>query len=154
MADLSGFDANAVQPTSFDVIPAGDYEACIVASEMKPTQTGGQMLQLELQVLNGEYQNRKLWDNLNLVNANAKAVEIAKGTLSSICRAVGVMTPKDSSELHNKPMRIKVGIRKQDGFDDRNTIKSYKPRQAGPAAMPVITTVSSSELETDATPWG
>ena len=120
MADLHGFDANTVQPTSFDVLPAGEYDAVIVASSMEPTSNGqGKYLKLELQVLNGPYQNRKLFDNLNLENANAKAVEIARGTLSAVCRAVGVLTPKDSSELHDKPMRVKVKVTKSEEYGEQ-----------------------------------
>jgi len=133
MADLNGFDANTVEPASFDVIPAGSYEAVITDSEMKATTTGGEMLVLSLQILNGEYQNRKVWDRLNLKNKSDTAVQIAKGTLSSICRAVGVMTPKDSSELHNKPMLIKIAIQPAKGeYGESNTIKSYRPRTEGP----------------------
>ncbi len=124
--NLSGFDAGQVEPNQgFDVLPAGEYEACIVASTMKPTKDGnGKYLELELQILNGPFQNRKVFDRLNLVNSSAKAVEIAKGTLSAICRAVGVLTPQDSSELHNKPLRIKVTVRKSDEYGDGNEVKA------------------------------
>lgn len=140
MADLSGFDANEVPPTeSRDVLPAGDYEAVIVESEMKPTKDGsGKRLALTLQVLSGQYQNRKVFDNLNLVNngPNKQTTEkIAKGTLSAICRAVNVLTPGDSSELHNKPLRIKVVVKAADGnYSARNEIKGYMPRSSGPAS--------------------
>ncbi len=134
MADLGGvFDANAVQPTSFDVVPAGEYEAVITNSEMKPTLAGtGRYLNLTLQILNGPCQNRKVFDKLNLDNPSDKAVQIARGTLSAICRAVGVLTPKDSSELHDKPLRIKVAVTKSDEFGEQNLVKAYKPRNAGP----------------------
>jgi hypothetical protein len=134
MADLGEqFDANAVQPASFDVLPAGEYDAAIVASSMETTSKGlGKYLKLELQILNGPSQNRKVFDNLNLVNPNAKAVEIARGTLSAICRAVGVLTPKDSSELHDKPLRIKLKVTKSEEYGEQNKITSYKPRNAGP----------------------
>ena len=48
MADLSGFDANQVEPTGdFEPIPAGKYLAVITDSEMKPTKSGtGSLLQL------------------------------------------------------------------------------------------------------------
>ena len=138
MADLNGFDASQVNPNSFDVLPASEYEAVIVGSEMKATQAGdGRYLNLELQVISGEYQNRKLWDRLNLVNPSEKAVEIARGTLSAICRAVGVLTPQDSSELHMKPLRIKVVVRKSDEYGEQNEIKAYKPRQAAQPPAPV-----------------
>lgn len=141
MANLGGFNANNVKPNKgFDALPVGEYDAIIVASEMKPTNAGnGEYLNLTLQVLSGQYQNRKLWDLLNLKNPSQDAVDIAKGTLSAICRAVNVMEPNDSSELHNKPLRVRVKIDK----DGRNKITSYKPRQAGGPA-PVQTTAPSN----------
>ena len=132
--NISGFDANTVEPNSFDVLPAGEYEACITASQVKPTSNGsGKYLELQLQILNGEYQNRVLFDRLNLWNPSEKATQIARGTLSSICRAVGILTPNDSSELHNKPLRIKVTVRKSDEYGDQNDVKAYKPRNGKPA---------------------
>ena len=102
MADLNGFNANDVEPTgNFEAIPAGKYLAAITDSETKPTKTGaGSYLQLSFTVLEGEYKNRVLWARLNLANPNQTAVQIARGELSAICRAVGVMTPRDSAELH------------------------------------------------------
>lgn len=96
MADLQGFDAQTVEPNdSFDPVPNGDYLCIITTSEMKPTKAGdGAYLELELQVIEGPYQGRKLWDRLNLNNANETTVKIAKGTLSAICRAVGVLHPR------------------------------------------------------------
>lgn len=41
-------------------------------------------------------------------------VKIARGELSAVCRAVGVMAPKDSVELHNIPLEINVGLKKRD----------------------------------------
>lgn len=128
------FNASEVKPNSFDVLPAGEYDAVIIKSEVKPTSTGGRMLKLQLQILNGEYQNRTLFDNLNLWNANEKAVQIARGTLSAICRAVNVLTPKDSSELHGKSLRIKVAVTKNEEYGEQNQIKAYKPRETGPVA--------------------
>ena len=128
MGNLSGFDAKTVEPSSFDVLPAGDYEICIVGSCMQMTKKGdGKYLSLELQVLGGPHKGRKLFDNLNLMNPSPKAVEIAKGTLSAICRAVGVLTPNDSSELHDKPLRAAVDIEDDQQFGRKNRVKGYKP---------------------------
>ena len=139
MADLRGFDANTVEPNdSFDPLPNGDYLCIITASEMKPTKAGdGAYLELELQVLEGPYQSRKLWDRLNLNNSNETAVRIARGALSAICRAVGVPQPKDSCELHDLPLLVKVACKKRDDNDElSNVIKGYKRRDAGIAAPP------------------
>lgn len=156
MANLSGFDASKVEPNDFGTIPPGDYEACIINSEMKATKDGqGSYLNLEIQVINGQFQNRRLFDKLNLVNKNEQAVTIAKGTLSAICRAVNVLTPNDSAELHNKPMRITVGSRKNDykNGEMENYIKSYKPRNGGSVA-PVTRPAQTESTVAMAKPWG
>lgn len=140
MADLHGFDAQTVEPNdSFDPIPNGDYLCIITASEMKPTKAGdGAYLELELEVLDGPAKGRKLWDRLNLNNSNDTTVKIAKGTLSAICRAVGVLQPKDSCDLHDLPMLVKVACKKRDDTDElTNSVKGYKRRE-GAASSPVM----------------
>ena len=154
MADLRGFDAQTVEPNdSFDPIPNGDYLCIITTSEMKPTKAGdGAYLELELQVIEGPYQGRKLWDRLNLNNANDTTVKIAKGTLSAICRAVGVLQPTDSCELHDLPLVAKVACRKRDDTDElTNVIKSYKKRDAM-AAVPASSPAPAKAAATSSTP--
>lgn len=127
MGNLQGFDASKVEPNSFEVLPAGTYKVAIAKSEFKPTKSGdGEYLNLQLKVLEGEHKGRVLFDILNLKNKSKDASIIAQGTLSSICRAVGVMKPNDSSELHNRPMLAEVAHRR---YNDelQNTIKAYKP---------------------------
>ena len=143
MANLNGFNANEVDPAvGFDPIPAGKYLAIITESEMKPTKAGtGQYLQLTFQVLDGPYKGRFVWARLNLDNPSEMAVKIARAELSSICRAVGVMAPKDSIELHNLPLTIKVGCTKRsDTGEITNEIKGYEAKQQ--AASPAVTTGS------------
>lgn len=133
MADLNGFNANQVEPTTeFEAIPAGKYLAMVTESEMKPTKSGsGSYLQLTFQILEGEYKGRFVWARLNLNNANGTAVQIARSELSAICRAVGVMTPSDSVELHNLPLVITVKCKKRDDTGDvSNEIKGYAKREA------------------------
>ena len=134
------FDATTVDPVEdFSPIPAGEYTMAIIDSEMKPTKNGqGQYLQLALQVLDGDYKGRMVWDRLNLVNPNQTAVEIARRTLSAICHAVGKLQVTDSSELHNVPMLVRVSVRPADGqYDASNEVKAYK-RIEGQAAQPAM----------------
>lgn len=145
MASLNGFDANQVEPTTeFDPLPAGKYLAMITDSEVKPTKSGGgSYLQLTFQIVDGPFKGRFLWARLNLDNANATAVQIARAELSAICRAVGVMTPRDSVELHNLPLVITVKCKKRDDSGEiSNEIKGYAKREstAGqPQQAPVST---------------
>ena len=137
MADLNGFNANNVEPAAgFDPIPAGKYPAVITDSEMKPNNAGtGAYLQLTFQVIDGEYKNRLLWARLNLDNPNATAVQIARAELSAVCRAVGVLAPNDSVELHNLPLVIHVRCKKRkDTGELTNEIKGYAKKESPPAA--------------------
>ena len=133
MANLQGFDANTVEPTTdFDPVPAGKYLAVITESEMKPTKAGtGRYLQLTFEILDGQYKGRHLWARLNLDNPNETAVKIARAELSAICRAVGVMAPNDSVELHNLPLVITVRCKKRsDTGDIQNEIRGYSKKEA------------------------
>ena len=131
MSNLAGYNFNAeeVEPSSsFDPIPAGWYQAIISNSEMKATRDGyGEYLSLTLQVIEGQYENRLVFARLNLKNANDKAVDIARKDLAAICRAVGVMSPQASEELHDIPLMIKVKVRPASGdYEASNDIGGYK----------------------------
>ena len=137
--DLSGFNAENVEPNApRDPIPAGWYKAVIEETEEKPTKAQtGSYLQLTIQVIEGEHAGRKITDRLNLNNPNATAVEIAQRTLSSICRAVGVMTPRDSADLMDKPMMVKVKVKPASGdYSASNEVDDYAApdKAAAPAA--------------------
>lgn len=142
MANLNGFNANEIDPNvAFEPIPAGDYLAVVVATEMKPTKNGsGEYLQLEMEVLDGPHKGRKVWDRLMLKHTNSQTVAIARSTLSALCRAVGVMQPRDSIELHNLPVIVKVACKKRDDTGEiTNVVKGYKKKGAAATSVPTAT---------------
>ena len=137
MANLNGFNAAQVEPSQdFEPIPAGKYLAVITETEMKPTKNGsGQYLQLAFQILDGPFKGRFVWARLNLNNSNPTTVQIARQELSAICRAVGVMTPGDSVELHNIPLVVTVKLKKRDDTGElTNEVKGYAKRDAAPTS--------------------
>lgn len=148
MANLNGFNANNVDPAAeFEAIPAGKYVAVITNTEMKSTKAGnGSYLEITFQVIEGEFKNRLLWARLNLDNPSQMAVKIARSELSSICRAVGVMEPKDSIELHNLPLVISVKQKTDADGEVRNEIKGYARRESVGGAQPV-------QAANDTPPW-
>jgi hypothetical protein len=95
-----------------------------------------------------------LWARLNLDNPNATAVKIARGDLSAICRAVNVMQPRDSVDLHNLPLVISVKLKKRADNDELvNEVRGYEPKQS-----PGATNASSSQPQQTTTsgapaPW-
>lgn len=129
------FDATTVEPSKpIEILPPGKYVVQIVASEMRATKDGqGQYLWLELDVLEGEFQGRKLFDRLNLVNNNPTTVEIAQRTLSAICHATGRMQVQDSEELHLVPMVADVRVQpsKTEGYGPANTLRYLPLDQPG-----------------------
>jgi hypothetical protein len=147
MADLYGFNAQQVEPAraSGEPIPAGQYVAMIISSEMKPTKAGnGSYLQLAFEIIEGPHARRQAWARLNLENANATAVQIAQSQLSAICHAVGVLQPRDSVDLHNLPLVISVKCRKrQDTGEIVNEIGGFAKREQ-PAVQPASQAISAA----------
>jgi hypothetical protein len=142
MASLGAtFDPNDVaeDDRSFDPMPEGDYNVQIVESEVVPTSKGGEMLKLTLEVIDGPYANRKIWDNLNIRNSNVTAQNIAHQSLKAICDAVGAGAITDSEDLHFKPLvaALKIEPPRTVGdrtYDARNGVKRYKGRGGQPPA--------------------
>lgn len=131
MADLNGFDATQVDPAGdFAPLPAGQYLCIATDSQMKPTKKGdGRYLQVELEVLEGEHKGRKVWDRFVLEHPNDRTVAIARSSLAGLCTAVGVTRPRDSAELHNIPVLVRVACTKRtDTGEITNAIKGYAKR--------------------------
>ncbi len=135
MADINGFDADQVEPNKdFQTVPAGRYKAIITESIWEPNKAQtGRFIKFTLQVIEGEHKGAPLFDRLNLENPSDKAVQIAKGTLSSICRAVNVPRPKDTSELHNLPLIVRVDLEEYEPGKWSNPVKAYYPEKAAEA---------------------
>ena len=82
------FDASKIELTNnYELLEDGTYTAIIADSEWKENRakTGG-YLNLKLEIIEGKYKGRVIFDMLNLQNQNPKAVEIAEQTLpNKIC---------------------------------------------------------------------
>ena len=142
------FDATQVSPESqFNPVPNGDYPVVITDSEMKTTNDGtGQYLQLTLEIIEGHYKGRKVWDRLNLVNKNTTAVEIAQRALSQICHAVQVLKVDDSAQLHGKPLVAKLAVRPASGgYDESNDVKEYKAMPGAQVQQPAQALVAPAD---------
>lgn len=152
MMDLTGFNAAEVDPNQvYEPIPAGWYKCAITGSEEKPTKAQtGSYLQLAIEVIEGPHQGRKLTDRLNLNNPNATASEIAYRTLSAICHAIGVMNPRNSSDLHDKPLMVKVKVKPADGqYSASNEVQGYEAVKKDGASAPAATTAAKASTP----PW-
>lgn len=155
-----GFDTRGQEEMGdFSAIPAGEYLCKIVKSEMKLTKKAeeaddpslGQMLSLQFEILGPTQKGRSFFRNLNLVNQNQTAVEIAQKELTSICKAIGFNgVLEDSGTLHGKPMIAKLVVKepsekeKKQGYTDpKNEVRTYKPAEGG------VSQAGSSEAAAD-----
>jgi hypothetical protein len=125
---------------NFEPLPVGQYKVQIIESKIEDTKSGsGQMLTLTLEVTEGEYANRRVWDRLNIRNDNPDAQRIAQRALANLCLAIGVAQLRDTEELHFKPMMVKIGIRqdKTGQYGPQNTVRYTAGKGAlGAAAQP------------------
>lgn len=155
------FDVAGVpEREEYTPVPPGTYTAMIVASEKKETKAGGEMIVLELEIQGGEENGSKLFERLNIVNSNQKAVDIAFRTLAEIVKAVGKTTIKDTEELHNKRMYVEVRVDPptpytKDGVDypgkPQNSINKFLPVKSG-----AVTETKKEETKTEQSstpPW-
>lgn len=155
-----GFDANAVEPDEgrdFAPLPPGAYECEITSSEVKDTKNGsGCYLALELTIIAPTGAGRKVWQNITLKNANAQAESIGQAQLSSLCRAVGIPVLKDSDQLFQKIVRVRLGIEKgKDGHPDRSKVTMWEavgtPQPAAGAARPAANAAAAAPAKK--APW-
>jgi hypothetical protein len=160
MANLN-FNATDIDPSdNFEPIPPGQYPVQIVHSEMRPTKRGdGQYLFVELEVLDGEHQGRRVFDRLNLQNPNQDTVAIAQRALSQIAHAVGVLDISDSEQLHFKPLLANVTVQPPKGdYSASNQVRGYRPlpvqvQAPPPAAAPKPVVPISSSTSGKARAW-
>jgi len=152
------FDAQShVAPPapSREPLPPGMYQVIVMASDIKPTQAGtGEFIELTLQVIDGEFSGRRLWDRLNVSNPNKTAEDIAKRQLQELCLAAGVTALTETEQLHDIPVLAQVDFDKKD--PSRNRVLGYK--SVGPAkplasqgARPVASAPPASKPA--ARPW-
>ncbi|MGY3265844.1 DUF669 domain-containing protein [Lysobacter sp. HA35] len=167
MANLNGiYNPEAEASADMGCIPTGEYDVVIVDSDMKPTSNNtGEFLELTHEVIDGPYKGRKVWARLNLINANEKAVEIANRDFAAIRQATGVLNPRDSADLHRKPMVIRVemipagtkitkGSRAGTVTDrDRNEIRAWKASEGGAGNASGASGSQTTTPPSKAAPW-
>lgn len=154
---FSAEEIKAAGENRFEIIPAGNYLAQIVKSEIKVNKDGqGTRLSLQFQITDGEKRGRTLFQDVTLKNANETAMKIGREQLAQLARACGLTRVQDSAQLHDIEMQIKVGIRedKTGLYEPRNEIKRFEPLSGGKAASaPAISTPPPAPEGARSMPW-
>lgn len=128
------FNARNVTPmVTLDPVPENWYKVVIAKSNMKKTKDEtGMMLALECSIIEGQYQGRVVYWNLNLFNASQQASEIAAKQLSAISHVTGVYDVADvggpdnsTPMIHNIPFLAHVVV-SPGNSGPMNNIRSVK----------------------------
>ena len=141
MADLGEtFDPASIPESdrNFDPLPAGLYQVQVTESEIVDIKSGnGQSLVLTFEVMGGTFENRKLWDRLNIRHSSEQAQSIAQRALADLFLATNTPPSRNSDDLHFKPCLAKVRIvPAKDGYEAKNEIRGYKALAGAPASPP------------------
>jgi hypothetical protein len=121
------------QEDVFDIVPAGEYVAVIEESSIVANKQGtGEILKLTYQVIDGPFKGRKIFNNLNIKHSgsekSAQTEAIARKSLNSICVAVGLQgTITDTTQLHDKPLKVDVKVSESAEYGKQNKIKKHSP---------------------------
>ena len=142
--DISTYEA---PKSDYDPLPKGEYLAMVTESQMKITKAGtGEYLALTMQIIEGKYADRKIWENLNLHNPNEVAENIARANLKAISEACGLAELDDTDQLNDIPFILVLDIDRKD--PTRNRVMGYK--RAGSGAAPSSFAQASAA---SAKPW-
>lgn len=85
----------------FDAIPEGEYFFQCIDAEKKTTKSGGKMIEVQLKVVGGQFDNRRVFHRFNIVNQSEKAQTIGLEDLKRFLIACGVDTSKPISSLES-----------------------------------------------------
>ncbi len=140
------FNAQDVRPNiAFEPLPTGEYTVSIVEINDKPTKTGtGSYLEVKMQVKEGEFAGRYVYDRLNLRNQSQQAMDIAYSTLSALCHVTGRLTITNTDQLIGPPFKaiVRKIVRTDNPNLMGNDVAGYKdihgnaPQTAGTVTQP------------------
>ena len=95
----------------FELLPNGSYKAIITNSDLKMTKKGdGDYYKFEYEIIDGAFKGRKVWQMLTRNNPSEQATLIGRKQFAGLKLALDKPVIKDTVELHNRPLMIKVKI--------------------------------------------
>lgn len=140
----------------FSPIPKSTVIAQIVEVGWKDSKStpGNKFIQCDWRVIQGEYVNRMFFTRLNLINANAQALEIANKELATMCRACGKVSVEDVAELQGLPCEVDLDIKPKQGENPPSqVIRMYRAVGKGVTVTATKESTSSGEPARKAPPW-
>lgn len=111
------------------LVEDGRYNAVFVKEELKDTKSGGKMVVLTGIITTGPHKDKEFTENLNIINSNEQAVQIAMKTIANIGKAVGLGQVTDTNQLMNKPLIIETKQKDRSYTNDSGEEITFKESQ-------------------------
>lgn len=108
-----------------EILPSGKYLVEIEQSEIVDKENG-MLFRFNVVVLDGDYENRKVFDNFWLEHRNPKAGEIGKRKLKQIKHAIGKPDCEQEEDLWGCPLVAHIDVEEgTNGYSDKNRIQGF-----------------------------
>jgi len=140
------------ESVDFSPIPEGWYTSTIASADLRSTKAGtGEYIAVRFDVTGPTHQGRVVFTNLNIRNPNPKAEEIGRQQLGQIMQAIGASTVTDTDQLIGGNVAIKVSIKRDEKWGDRNEVRGFKTIAGGQTPQPAA--VEKPPTRGAAPPW-
>ena len=111
----------------YELIPKGAYLCAIIECVKKDTKKGGVMLSLKYKIIEGDFEGRQFYSNINIKNDSEKAQLIGLSKVAEIQNAIDT-TFTDTDHCLNIPICVHViQTRGSDGYPPRNDAAMVLP---------------------------
>lgn len=123
-------DLSDTEEATFETVPKGVYGVTVESCEYGPSQSSGQpMWSLQLVINEGQYEGRKLFDNLSF---SPKALPFTKKKLAIIAPELlnGPFNAEEQAgQIEGRMFKVRTKMAKYDG-EDVSRIKDYLADEA------------------------
>ena len=147
-------DSEELNKNDFDrtPLPDGKYNVEITDSDYRDNSTkSGSYVMVEFRVIDGEFADRKVWANYNIVHTNEQAQEIGQQQFAKLCLAtLGKPSCDDTDDLIGRQLAVGVGLDKKD--PSRNRVKWTEAVQQTTSA-PAPRSSAAPSVAKPAKPW-
>lgn len=137
--------------TDFRPLPAGEYLAEIIEMRLRRPDTPKGYVEFTFCVLQGLYQDLRLWVRLLLWDRRSGVAAFARADLGSICEAVGFPDGCDFDDVLDVPLVVKVSVRAWRGrlLNGVDGYRRVRPRSPTPNPRTID---APRDLEAEAKP--
>jgi hypothetical protein len=124
----------------FQPVPSGPYNAQVVKAEATQTANGKPMIKIQLQIVGGPSDGRKLFDQfvISAGNPNALSYFFEHMAAFGLDRSYFASNPAlelVAATMMGRQVMVSVGVKEYKGAD-RNEVQAYKPIGMGGGGIP------------------